>query len=368
MADASRDDQKLWLILFQITAIRARLNSLALQRGLFWLLALIIGAAAGLVGAALYFGPLEFLASGIILALIALAGGVIAIRSAWRVRASPMRAAAIADTRAELKGRLATVHAMAPAPPNSSLWPYLLEDTYGARNSFEPSRIEPRWLSRSAYALLAALAIAAVLLPQAINRRLGSGVITAQGGSPGTVTADINSLDIRPADPALAPNAEIYADAATLQKLQDRMAQEQAAGSGPLSKLMDRARSFADAVQGEINGRPAGSQPPVRMRLTDNSGANGSSNAGHPKPRSAQPNMNSGGTGSGNNQTASNQLPPAEASPPLDDGLAAAKPDSPQGTNPADNQTGGTVASPISRRQRAGFRSRIGQRSVEPVR
>ncbi|MGA2411604.1 MAG: hypothetical protein ABSG46_14610, partial [Candidatus Binataceae bacterium] len=158
---------------------------------------------------------------------MAAVGGIIAVRSAWRLRASPTRAAAIADTRAELKGRLATVHAMAAARPNSSLWPYLVEDTYGARNSFEPSRIEPRWVSRSAFALLAALFIAALLMPEAIARRVGNGAIVTQGGAPSAVTADINSLDIRPADPALGPNAEIYADAATLQKLQDRMAQEQ---------------------------------------------------------------------------------------------------------------------------------------------
>jgi len=285
----------------------------------------------------MYLDPLVFLATGVAFALIALAGSATAVRSAWRGRMTPMRAAAIADQRADLKGRLATVYALAPNLPNSSLWPYLIEDTYGARNSFEPSRIEPRWLSQSVYALLAALVLAAVLLPRVIAERLGGGAITAQGGSPDAITADINDLDIRPADPALAPNAEIYADAATLQRLQERMAQEQAAGGGALSKLMDRARSLAGALQGKIDGRPSGPQPPVRMHLTDRGSANGSGAPGSNKPPGNQAKTDGGGADTGNNPPGSNQPPPMEASSPPDDELAG-KSGSQQGMNPADSK------------------------------
>jgi hypothetical protein len=114
-----------------------------------------------------------------------------------------------------------------------------------------------------------------------------------------------------------------------------------------LNKLVDRARSFADAIQSEINGRQAVS-PPVQMRLTDNSGANNSSNASHSQTPGEQGKMTGGAADSGANQAAPNQPPPMEAAAPPDDGLAAGNPDSPQGTDPADNPNGGTADSPLA--------------------
>ena len=344
VAEASRDEQKLWLILFQIKAIRARLNSLAVQRGLCWTLSLMIGAAAGIVGAAITLSPLLFLASATILGVIALAGSGAAARSAWRMRTSPSRAAAIADSRADLKGRLATVYALAAANRHSSLWPYLVEDTYGARESFEPSRVEPHWLSRSVWALLVAILLAAVLFQGIASSRARSQALTeGDGAAPGAVTADINNLDIRPADPALAPNAEIYADPATLKKLQDRIAQQRGA-SGALSKLVDKARSFADAIQSDIAGRRPDNPPPVRMRLTDKSAKPGDAAAsGDGKPPSTRgdaQNHGVAGGGKDNHGGAPKQPPPPNGSAPPDNGLAG-NPGTPGGTqNPADAQAG----------------------------
>lgn len=342
MAEASRDEQKLWLILFQIKAIRARLNSLAVQRGLFWTLALGIGAAAGIVGAALTLGPLSFLTIAIILGTAAILGSCIAARSAWQMRASPARAAAIADSRADLKGRLATVHSLAPTDHRSFLWPYLIEDTYGARESFEPSRVEPRWLSRSFWALLGAILLAVLLFEGALADRTRRVVVAGGGVAPGAVTADINNLDIRPADPSLSPNAEIYADPATLKRLQDRIAQQNAA-NGSLSKLVDKARSFADAIQNDIAGRPRDNQPPVQMRLTDKSGKpdDGSTGAqGKPPNANAQANAHSSGGGAtkDNQGNGQNQTPPVGSAAP-NSGLAA-NPGTLGSQNPADTQNG----------------------------
>lgn len=342
MAEASRDEQKLWLILFQIKAIRARLNSLAVQRGLFWTLALGIGAAAGIVSAALMLGPLLFLTIAVTLGITAVLGSFIAARSGWRMRANPAQAAAIADSRADLKGRLATVQALAASRHHSFLWPYLIEDTYGARESFEPARVEPRWLSRSFWALLVALVLAGLLFEGGLSDLTRGGAVVAGGGvAPGAVTADINNLDIRPADPSLSPNAEIHADPATLKKLQDRIAQQNAA-NGSLSKLVDKARSFADALQNDIAGRPRDDQPPVQMRLTDKRGKSGDSGAGgKAKPPNAQANAhrNSGGGSDRDNQGSARNQPPTDGSAPPNTGLAA-NPGTPGSQSPADTQTG----------------------------
>ena len=204
MAETSRDDQKLWLILFQIKAIRARLNSLALQRGLFWTLAFMIAGAARVVGAAMDLRPLPFLILALALVLLALAGSLVAIRSAWRTRTSPVRAAAIADQRGDLKGRLATVQGLALAGRASTLWPYLIEDTYGARQQFEPSHIEPRWFSRAGWALLGAMALAALLIPGSLFERNRQAAMMQAGGcpapvpSPPTSTISISARPIRP--------------------------------------------------------------------------------------------------------------------------------------------------------------------------
>jgi hypothetical protein len=342
VAEASRDEQKLWLILFQIKAIRARLNSLAVQRGLFWTLALGIGAAAGIVGAALTLGPLFFLTIAVMLGIAAVLGSIIAARSAWRMRANPAQAAAIADSRADLKGRLATVQALAASGHHSFLWPYLVEDTYGARESFEPARVEPRWLSRSFWALLVALLLAGLLFEGGLaDRTRGQAVAGGGGVAAGAVTADINNLDIRPADPSLSPNAEIYADPATLKKLQDRIAQQNAA-NGSLSKLVDKARSFADAIQNDIAGRSRDDQPPVQMRLTDKSGRPDDGSGGaQSKPPNAQANArgNGGGGASLDNQGSAQNQPPTDGSAPPSTGLAA-NPGTPGSQSPADTQTG----------------------------
>jgi hypothetical protein len=159
-------------------------------------------------------------------------------------------------------------------------------------------------------------------------------------GPPGTVTADINNLDIRPADPALAPNAEIYADSATLKKLQERIAQQNAANNGALSKLAEKARSFADAIQGDIAGRPPESQPNMRMRLTDKSGKPEGGGADQGKPPDTQANSHGNGPpGGGQDNPGGQATQPPSGSVPPNSGLAA-RPQAPGSQNPADTQTG----------------------------
>ena len=267
MASRQRDEQKLWLILFQLKAIRARINSLATQYFAFSALAIIIIGAAMVLAAALALRPLSFLFIAIVIAIAAFFSVIRVTRRALRSSASPIKAASLADDRAGLKGRLMTIALMSDSGRTSELWRYLVEDTYGHRDEFEPAKIEPRWFSRSIVALLTACMIALFLLRIA---RLGIGSHQlGMRGLPNQVTADLGNLDIRPADPALEPNAEIYADAATMQKLADKLASAQGNGfdKGGLSRWLNKARNLAGALQNEITGEQH--RPPVELKLTD---------------------------------------------------------------------------------------------------
>jgi len=267
VASRQRDEQKLWLILFQLKAIRARINSLAAQYFAFSALAIIIIGAAMVLAAALALRPLSFLFITIVIAIAAFFSVIRVTRRALRSSASPIKAASLADDRAGLKGRLMTIALMSDSGRTSELWRYLVEDTYGRRDEFEPAKIEPRWFSRSIVALLTACMIALFLLRIA---RLGIGSHQlGMRGLPNQVTADLGNLDIRPADPALEPNAEIYADAATMQKLADKLASAQGNGfdKGGLSRWLNKARNLAGALQNEITGEQH--RPPVELKLTD---------------------------------------------------------------------------------------------------
>jgi hypothetical protein len=359
VAESRRDEQKLWLILFQIKGVRARLNFLAMQRWVCAALALLIGAVAVTFFAAATMGPLTFLIVGLVVIVAAIVGIVRETMLVRANRASPARAAAIADDRAQLAGRLATVLALNDAPKRSSLWAYLIEDTYGRRENYEPSRIEPRWLSRAFYLVLGAILLAVIALPAAqLSQGLQQRMASSGVPMPGQVTADISSLDIRPADPALQPNAQIYADPETLRKLADKLASADNEDSQKrgLSKLLDKARDFADTFQDKLNGIDRSHANPLRMRLTDshpgqpNSPKNHTSNPGNPSG------VNSGGGLAGNSQpggagssqpgagSGTGQQPPMTSIPPQQadqlasqDAASQAGAGSDQGSNATDN-------------------------------
>jgi hypothetical protein len=282
VTETRRNEEKLWLILFRVKSLRTRLNFLALQEWLFTTLAFLIGGAAMILAAALILNPLGFLLICATAVILVLTGLIRAARSGLRKRANTSKAAAIADERAALKGRLTTVLAIAQTPKRSSLWSYLVEDTYGLRADFEPARIEPRWVSRAFFGFVAAALLAMLMFPFALTRR-GAGSLTTMSGRNPEINADIDNLDIRPADPALEPNAEIYADPATLRKLQDKLgrAQDEGNDKGALSRWMDKARSLGSDLQNHVTGREPGQHPPMRMRLTakNSSARNPSSSA-----------------------------------------------------------------------------------------
>src|SRR5713101_1469492 len=152
--------EKLGLILSRVGSVRLRLNSLALQHAMFYTLAIVIAASAAIFATAYLLSPLAFLIFTPIVAILAAFGTVSAIRAGWAMRASAVRAAAIADERAELKGRLSTVVALANKPNPGTLWSYLVEDTLGYRDEFAPARIERRRISRAIWPFVGAIVLA----------------------------------------------------------------------------------------------------------------------------------------------------------------------------------------------------------------
>jgi len=283
----SSSDEKLGAILDQIGRLRLRLNALALQRALFISLALLIGGGAVLVFAALAFGPLTFLASAILLATALIIGMVRSIRDAWRSRVDAARTASLADRRVDFKDRLTTLVALA-GRGESSLWPYLLEETLAQQQEFGVSRVERHRVSRSLYALLisgvlAALAATLVVAPA----KLG---LAAKASAPREVSVQVGNLQVRPSDPALDPGVEVSGDPAAMQELAGRE-QEGVDGDAPgdrggTSKLMDKARELASALQNKLTGRKPAQRPKIKLRLTDEAKDQPKSRSGRDRPGS----------------------------------------------------------------------------------
>jgi len=269
VTETKLQDQKLWLTLFQIEALKKRLNLLTAQFGLFSTLAVIIAGTALIYLAALAMPPLAFLACALVVVASALVATWRVIRVMHHRWANLPHAAMLADSRAGLKGRLLTVLATADAQSHSVLWPYLIEDTYAHRREFEPARIEPRWVSRAIFAftgvVFALVAIAFLLR----YRRPGLGAVAVM--APSEVTADLNDLEIEPADPALQPNVHVYADAATLRQLQSKLADRgnQARTHDRWSRWMSSARNFAGALQDQVTGHKLFNLPPLHLKLTN---------------------------------------------------------------------------------------------------
>ncbi len=345
MPESRRDEQKLWLILFQIRGVRSRLNMLAAQQWLFTTFALLIGGAALILIAAAKLGPFGFLSVSAILLIVAASGIFTAARRGWAARVDVASAAGLADRRAGLKGRLTTVLALSDSAKQAQLWPFLVEDTYAMRDDFEPRRIEPRLVSRSVGALLAAFFLALLALPD-LNRGAAARQIASAGAGGGQAAADLSQLEIQPADPALQPNAQIYADPETLRRLQRKLAAEGASHQHKgLGGMMDKARQFADAFQHKLTGRNPESGAPLNLRLTDhNAGRIPDERGGGDRSRqmaqgSRNANPHRGANGSASNRHGANRpgAPPAALSGSQADQMAKREPGAASQSNQSSN-------------------------------
>ncbi len=301
----------------QIVSVRSRLNRLAIQQGIFESLSLIVGSGAIVFLAAYLLEPLKFLCVAALLAAVLIVGLVRATRRAFRMRANSDRAAMVADERAALKGRLATVVSLARTSPHRGhLWPYLVEDTLTLRERFEPRTIEPRRVSRSIYGLLAYCLLAALVVGFALISRHPE---LASKAAQADLQVDVNDLDVRSADSPLGTPVEVSGDPAAMRKLADKLAiADQDAGEpdSALGRLMGRARDLAGNIQDRMLGRPSSGHR-LRLRITD-SGEESRDDPDHPFAKT--PRRHRGDNGAGQfehdeDRTGNDQLPRPDSSP-----------------------------------------------------
>jgi membrane protein implicated in regulation of membrane protease activity len=266
----SRAQEKLDIVLGQVTSLRSRLNWLALQHGLYLVLAIGITLAAVLFAGAMLLSPLQFLGAAGAMALLGLAALWTTLRSALRRRSNAQRAAALADERAGLKGRLTTIVQTVSSRRRGALWAYLVEDALAHRDEFLPARVERRRIARAWWTPLAALAVAALLIPMARTRQ--NLKIAANLGTP-DITVDLDDLHLRPAEPGDSNGLQVQADPATMERLREKLAREGVTAgqgdSGKLGGLLDRARNLAGDVQSKLRG-DSKQQQRLTLRLADN--------------------------------------------------------------------------------------------------
>ncbi len=269
-----RADEKLGRILGRVGSVRTRLNSLALQHAIFYTLAILIAGGAAAYAGAYLLSPLAFLVGASALVIIACVGIASAVGAAWRMRASAVHAAAIADDRAELKGRLSTIVALANRQTRGSLWSYLVEDTLGHQDEFAAARIERRRVSRAIYPLAAALMLAALAIPIS---KIKHAPQLAPGSGDGELTVDLDDLHLRPAYPGDDSGMQVTADPATMQRLEDKLARENAAngyaGGNSLNHLVNRARDMAGHLQSKLTGQQTASKARLNLHLSGAGGA-----------------------------------------------------------------------------------------------
>jgi hypothetical protein len=266
-----RGEEKLRLILGQLTALRSRLNGLAYQQGIFVGLALLISAAVVVTLAAFMLRPLAFLTLGAVTTLACIAGLTLVGRRVYRMHKSAEAVAALVDERADLKGRVTTLVALQGRGTRSSLWPYLVEDATLRREDFTPARIERHRVSRTVYGLLVALMVAGLVIPFGYHRRTPSRVALAKH-SRQSLTLNLRDLNIQPSDRSAQDSARLSGDPKTMRKLAQMLAdaQRKEQNKDLLSKMMRSAHDLAGNLQDKITGRHA---PPLDIRLADNGGS-----------------------------------------------------------------------------------------------
>jgi hypothetical protein len=186
------------------------------------------------------------------------------------MRASAAGAAAVADERAELKGRLSTIVALAKDETHGPLWSYLVEDTLGYQDQFAAAKIERRRVSRAIYFLAASMVVAALAYPISKIKHVPQINV---GSDQDDLTVDLDDLHLRPADPGDNSGMQVTADPATMRRLEDKLARESAGGGdvagNSLNSLVNRARDMAGNLQSKLTGQQTASKQRLNLRLAD---------------------------------------------------------------------------------------------------
>ncbi len=262
-------DEKLWQILGQVGSLRTRLNWLALQHAFFYAAAALIVAGSLIYLSAFMLMQIGFIAVTVTVSILAALALIAALRQGWLMRSNARHAAVLADERAGLKGRLATIVTLADHRKKGPMWSYLVEDTLSRRAEFAPARIEKRRISRAIYAFVASLVVAALMWPLS---RVHHAIPIPASQSQDDLTLDLNDLHLRPAEPGDDNAMTVQADPETMRRLEDKLAREGVepgqGASTSLGKLMDQARNMAGNLQDKLTGQRPSHQR-LNLKLTD---------------------------------------------------------------------------------------------------
>jgi hypothetical protein len=276
-------DDNLRLIKGDIGRLRFRLNFLACQHGSYLILTFVIAAATAVMVAAFSLGALGFLAVGILTGIALVAASARVFRRAWRaIHRSYAPAAALADRRAGLSGRLLTiVSASGKGGEESALWSYLIQDTFQKRDAFALERIESRRIAPSIYPLLGSCLVAALVVLVIVKGPFGQASQKRSDQEPHVykmTKLDLARLNLRPAEPGGEGGWKIEADPATMRELRKMLAARAYAlnrreNSGAMAKLARKSGNLPDSLP---PGQPsAGKQDQPKPNPADR-GANGS--------------------------------------------------------------------------------------------
>jgi hypothetical protein len=264
-------------IVTQLAKVKRRLNILAAQQLTFSTLGLLIGAGGILVIAAFILTATHFLVLGLLLAILLAVGLPLAITRALRRFAGLGRTAAIVDQRAEFNGRASTLLSLAEKDGDyPTLWPFLVEDTRGRLDDFQPNRIEKRRISRSIYGFTAACLIASLAGLMTYSARRHEEALRKILKN---LTLQLDPSEIAPSDNPSGDMAQIEGDPETLRNLADRLeAANQDAGGGhqnALNRLANKAKDMASSLQDRLTGRQLQDTPEkVKIRLAQALGDN----------------------------------------------------------------------------------------------
>ena len=262
-------DEKLWQILGLIGRLRSRLNWLAFQHAFFYATAALMVAGALIYLSAFVLAPIKFIAVTVTLSTLATFAFIAALRQGWLMRSNARCAAILADERAGLKGRLATIVTVAEHRKKGPMWSYLVEDTLSRQAEFAPARIQKRRVSRAIYAFIASLIVAGLAWPLSRIRHV-SPIPASQGQD--DLTLDLNDLHLRPAEPGDDNAMTVQADPETMRRLEDKLAREGVepgqGASNSLGKLMNQARNMAGNLQDKLTGQRQSHQR-LNLKLAD---------------------------------------------------------------------------------------------------
>jgi len=359
----------------QLVRVKRRINLLAAQQLAFSSLGLLIGAGGLLVIAAFLLSASHFLALGVVLAVLLVALlPLVAIR-AWRRFAGLERAAAIVDQKAELNGRLSTILALAEKGADRPLWPFLVEDTAGRLDDFQPNRIEKHRISRSIYGFVAACLIASLAGLMTYSARRNQEALRKFLKN---FTLQVDPSEIAPSDnPSDGGGAQVEADPETLRSLADRLEAANQNGHGgnrtAMDQLAHKAKDLASNLQDRLTGRQLRDTPEkVKIRLAEAMGdrppENNEPGDSNPNPAREKGGHSSSNSGAGKSDRKPNSddqqqadsntdAGPADQNPPPNSPSAKAfNPGGPEGPGAGDEPVAGQHAgsSPEASGQTAG--------------